>query len=88
MAAAAAAEDIAPCLPARLPGPGSLWVLAGLTSPWQCGQVSTGWVTLPQVSWTSTTGGPPSPGAQVSPHCSRAVITGNSARPFSVSRYS
>jgi hypothetical protein len=27
----------------RLPGPGSLWVLAGLTSPWQWGQVSTGW---------------------------------------------
>jgi hypothetical protein len=26
-----------------------------------------GWVTLPQVSWTRTTGGPAGPGAQVSP---------------------
>ncbi len=33
-------------------------MLAAATSPSQCGQVSTGWVTFPQVSWTSTTGGP------------------------------
>jgi hypothetical protein len=30
-------------------------VLPGATSPWQCAQVSTGSVTFPQVSWTSTT---------------------------------
>jgi len=35
---------------AEAPGPGSLWVLAVVTSPWQCGQVRTGRVTLPQVS--------------------------------------
>src|SRR5215831_9958164 len=74
--------------PAKRPGPGSLWVLAALTSPWQCWQVSTGWVMFPQVSCTSTTGGPPGPGAYVSPQLSSAAMTGNSARPGSVRRYS
>jgi MFS family permease len=57
-------------------------VLPGATSPRQCGQVSTGWVTFPQVSWTRTTGGPPGLGAQVSPHCISAAMSGKSARPL------
>ena len=73
---------------ARLPGPGSLWVLAVVTSPWQCGQVSIGWVTFPQVSWTNTTGGPSGVGAQSSPQRISAAMTGNSARPLSVRWYS
>jgi len=46
-----------------LPGPGWPWVLAAVTSVWQCGHVSTGTVMFPHVSWTSRTGGPPGVGA-------------------------
>src|SRR5712691_78623 len=71
-----------------LPGPGWPWVLAAVTSVWQCGHVSTGAVMFPQVSWTSRTGGPPGVGAHWSPQVSSAVPTGKRARPFSVRWYS
>lgn len=70
------------------PGPGWLWVLAALTSPWQCGQVRTGVVMFPHVSWTNTTGGPAGPGSHSSPQWISAAMTGNSARPLSVRWYS
>ena len=53
--------------PGRCPGPGSLCALAALTSPWQCGQVSVGCITVPHVSWTKTTGGPPGDGTGMEP---------------------
>src|SRR6516164_11128641 len=70
------------------PGPGWLWALAALTSRWQCGHVSTGSMTLPQVSWTNSTGGPAGVGAHWSPQWISVAMTGNSARPFSVRWYS
>lgn len=45
---------------ARAPGPGSLWVLAVLTSPAQCGQVRTGWVTCPHTPLAPVVTSPPS----------------------------
>jgi hypothetical protein len=71
-----------------LPGPGWPWVLAAVISAWQCGQVSTGAVMVPQVSWTSRTGGPPGVGAHWSPQAISAVVTANRARPLSVRWYS
>src|SRR5260370_36769012 len=71
-----------------VPGPGWPWVLAAVTSAWQCGQVSTGAVMFPHVSWTSTSGGPPGVGAHWSPQAISAVVTGKRARPFSVRWYS
>jgi hypothetical protein len=50
-------------LRARAPGAGSVCVSRGPTSPRQCGQTRTGWVTWPQASCTRTTGDPAGPPA-------------------------